>query len=45
MKLEAWQHGMDLFELVFKATENVPDSKLRSEARAGRRAVRRGEYI
>jgi len=31
MKLEAWQRGMDLFELVFKATASVQDFKLRSQ--------------
>jgi four helix bundle protein len=31
MKLEAWQRGMDLFELVFKSTANVLDFKLRSQ--------------
>lgn len=31
MKLEAWQRGMELFELVFKATANVQDFKLRSQ--------------
>jgi four helix bundle protein len=31
MKLEAWQRGMVLFEVVFKATASVQDFKLRSQ--------------
>lgn len=31
MKLEAWQRGMDLFEVVFKAACGVADLKLRSQ--------------
>jgi len=31
MKLEAWRRGVDLFELVFKATGKVADFKLRSQ--------------
>jgi four helix bundle protein len=31
MKLEAWQRGMDLFEMTFKATTSVADFKLRSQ--------------
>jgi four helix bundle protein len=31
MKLEAWQRGMDLFEMTFKATTGVADFKLRSQ--------------
>ncbi len=31
MKLEAWQRGMDMFEMVFKATTGVADFKLRSQ--------------
>ena len=31
MKLEAWQRGMDLFEMVLKATTGVTDFKLRSQ--------------
>ena len=31
LKLEAWQRGMDLFDLVFKTTAEVPDFKLRSQ--------------
>ena len=31
MKLEAWQRGMDLFELVFQRTQGVSDFKLRSQ--------------
>src|SRR5713226_3275485 len=31
MKLEAWQRGMDLFDMVFKAASGVPDFKLRSQ--------------
>src|SRR6516165_343190 len=31
MKLEAWQRGMELFELVFKSTAGVHDFKLRSQ--------------
>jgi four helix bundle protein len=31
MKLEAWQRGMDLFELVFKAISGVADFKLRAQ--------------
>ena len=31
MKLEAWQRGMDLFELVFRHTTRVADFKLRSQ--------------
>jgi four helix bundle protein len=32
MKLEVWQRGMDLFELVFKETRGVTDFRLRSQA-------------
>ncbi len=39
MKLEAWQRGMDLFDLVFKATENVQDFKLRSQVRDAAQSV------
>lgn len=31
MKLEVWQRGMELFELVFKEAENVHDFKLRAQ--------------
>ena len=31
MKLEAWQRGMDLFEMVCKVTTGVADFKLRSQ--------------
>src|SRR3990167_2534421 len=31
MKLEVWQRGMDLFELVFQRTQGVSDFKLRSQ--------------
>jgi four helix bundle protein len=31
MKLEVWQLGVDLFELVFKETRGVADFKLRSQ--------------
>jgi four helix bundle protein len=31
MKLEAWQRGIDLFELVFQRTQRVSDFKLRSQ--------------
>jgi len=31
MKLEAWQRGMNLFELVFQRTQGVSDFKLRSQ--------------
>jgi four helix bundle protein len=31
MKLDVWQRGMDLFELVFRLAANVADFKLRSQ--------------
>ena len=39
MKLEAWQRGMDLFELMFKTTGDVPDFKLRSQVRDSAQSV------
>jgi len=39
MKLEAWQRGMDLFELVFKVKEDVPDFKLRSQVKDAAQSV------
>jgi four helix bundle protein len=33
MKLEAWQRGIELFQLVFRHTESVSDFKLRSQIR------------
>ncbi len=39
MKLEAWQRGMDLFELVFKLTEDVGDFKLRAQVRDSAQSV------
>lgn len=39
MKLEAWQRGMDLFELVFKVTTKVADLKLRSQVRDSAQSV------
>ena len=39
LKLEAWQRGMDLFDLVFKATAEVPDFKLRSQVRDAAQSV------
>ncbi len=39
MKLEARQRGMDLFELVFKATNKVGDLKLRSQVRDSAQSV------
>ena len=39
MKLEAWQRGMDLFELVFKATGNVADFRLRSQVNDAAQSV------
>ena len=31
MKLEVWQRGMDLFEMVYRLAPSVPDFKLRSQ--------------
>ena len=31
MKRDVWQRGMDLFEIVFRATSGVSDFKLRSQ--------------
>jgi len=39
MKLEAWQRGMDLFELVYKRTAEVIDFKLRSQVRDASQSV------
>jgi four helix bundle protein len=39
MKLEVWQRGMDLFELVFRLAGHVPDFKLRSQLMDGAQSV------
>lgn len=39
MKLEVWQRGIDLFELVFKLTDRVNDLKLRSQLRDAAQSV------
>jgi four helix bundle protein len=39
IKLEAWQRAMDLFDLVFRCTTNVPDFKLRSQVRDAAQSV------
>jgi four helix bundle protein len=31
MKLEVWQRGMDLFEMLYRLASSVPDFKLRSQ--------------
>ena len=38
-KLEAWQRGMDLFDLVFTRTSDVGDFKLRSQIRDAAQSV------
>lgn len=39
LKLEAWQRGMDLFDLVFRRTSTVNDFKLRSQIRDAAQSV------
>src|SRR2546430_3885846 len=39
MKLEAWQRAMDLFGLVYKRTDEVPDFKIRSQVRDAAQSV------
>ena len=39
MNLQAWQRGMDLFDLVFRSTADVPDLGLRSQLRDAAQSV------
>ena len=39
MKLEAWQHGMDLFVMAFRLSANVSDLKLKSQFRDAAQSV------
>jgi len=39
MRLDMWQRGMDLFEIVFRAARGVSDFKLRSQVNDASRSV------
>ena len=39
MRLDMWQRGMDLFEIVFRAARGVSDFKLRSQVNDASQSV------